>query len=141
MQCKICPEHRIRSKNYAVCLKVDEANETILSVECKDCASAAGTPNLIYKPPLTFFIFFVLFLVGGCKHALAFLMWMHRRTEEPSPTEVTSYWKKPRLSGVGTSLKFTTARDFSKKTVNPPVCDVLSFRNELTSLGESSKLC
>ncbi|XP_030762458.1 uncharacterized protein LOC115887233 [Sitophilus oryzae] len=67
-------------------------------------------------------------------------MWMHRRTEEPSPTEVTSYWKKPRLSGVGTTLKFTTARDFSKKTVNPPVCDVLSFRNELTSLGESSKL-
>ncbi|KAK9717164.1 Viral alkaline exonuclease [Popillia japonica] len=118
VQCKICPEHRIRSKNYVVCLTVDEANESIVSVECKDCAAAAG----------------------GCKHALAFLMWMHRRTEEPSPTEVTSYWKKPRLSSVGTSLKFITASGFIKKTVNPPICDISSFRNELTSVGESSNL-
>lgn len=42
VQCKICPEHRIRSKNYVVCLTVDEANESIVSVECKDCAAAAG---------------------------------------------------------------------------------------------------
>lgn len=67
-------------------------------------------------------------------------MWMHRRTEDPSPTEVTSYWKKPRLSGVGTSLKFTTAGEFSKKTVNPPICDVSSFCSELTSAGESANL-
>lgn len=42
VQCKICPEHRVRSKNYVVCLKVDEVNESIDSVECKDCAAAAG---------------------------------------------------------------------------------------------------
>lgn len=88
------------------------------------------------------FYFDILFLVGGCKHALAFLMWMHRRTEEPSPTEVTSYWKKPRLSSVGTSLKFITASGFIKKTVNPPICDISSFRNELTELDRSSdKIC
>ena len=37
---------------------------------------------------------------GTCKHAVAFLMWLRRRTEEPSPTEIVSYWKKPKLSGV-----------------------------------------
>ncbi|XP_031337157.1 uncharacterized protein LOC116166348 [Photinus pyralis] len=42
LQCKICPEHRVRSKNYAVSLIVDEEEEKIVNVICKDCAAAAG---------------------------------------------------------------------------------------------------
>ncbi|GBP90822.1 hypothetical protein EVAR_66005_1 [Eumeta japonica] len=30
---------------------------------------------------------------GGCKHALALVMWTHRRSEDPTPTEVACYWK------------------------------------------------
>lgn len=42
VQCKICPEHKVRAKNYIVVLVVDESKEEILSVECKDCAASAG---------------------------------------------------------------------------------------------------
>ncbi|GBP94367.1 hypothetical protein EVAR_60481_1 [Eumeta japonica] len=31
--------------------------------------------------------------IGGCKHALALVMWTHRRSEDPTPTEVACYWK------------------------------------------------
>lgn len=42
-------------------------------------------------------------------------MWLHRRSEEPSPTEVACYWKKSKLSKVGTSLKFITLKEFGAK--------------------------
>lgn len=48
------------------------------------------------------------FYVGVCKHAVAFAMWLHRRTEEPSPTSTVCYWKRSVLSTVkdqGTYLK------------------------------------
>lgn len=38
-----------------------------------------------------------LLFIGGCKHAVAFLAWLQRRTEEPSPTEVKSYWRQSLL--------------------------------------------
>lgn len=38
-------------------------------------------------------------------------MWLHRRSEEPSKTDVLCYWKKSVLSSVGTSLKFITASE------------------------------
>nr|CAH7725263.1 unnamed protein product [Callosobruchus chinensis] len=41
-------------------------------------------------------------------------MWVHRRSEEPSCTEVQCYWQKSRLSRVGTTLKFISAKDLSK---------------------------
>ncbi|XP_072385673.1 uncharacterized protein [Diabrotica undecimpunctata] len=39
-------------------------------------------------------------------------MWLHRRSEEPSPTEVACYWAKSKLSKVGTSVKYLTLKDF-----------------------------
>lgn len=51
---------------------------------------------------------------GGCKHAIAFLVWVHRRSEEPSCTSVECYWKKSKLSRVGSSLKYITAKELSK---------------------------
>lgn len=50
------------------------------------------------------------FYAGGCKHLVAFLFWIHRRSEEPSPTSVLCYWKKSRLSTVG-SKKFMTLQE------------------------------
>ncbi|GBP91896.1 hypothetical protein EVAR_89847_1 [Eumeta japonica] len=56
----------------------------------------------------------IVLLQGGCKHAIALLMWVHRRSEEPSCTEVQCYWQKSKLSRVGTTLKFISAKDLSK---------------------------
>ncbi|VVC86940.1 unnamed protein product [Leptidea sinapis] len=60
-------------------------------------------------------------VIGGCKHALALLMWTHRRSEDPTPTEVACYWKKSRLSGIGTVIKYIEAEKLTKKTSTTPV--------------------
>lgn len=91
VKCKICPEHKVHAKQYAVTLMVDEDEEKVISIECHDCIAAQG----------------------GCKHAIALLMWIHRRSEEPSCTEVQCYWRKSKLSRVGTTLKFISAKDLS----------------------------
>lgn len=91
VRCKICPEHKVHAKLYAVTLVVDEEDETVISVTCHDCVASQG----------------------GCKHAIAFLMWVHRRSEEPSCTSVACYWTKSKLSRVGTSLKYITAKELS----------------------------
>lgn len=54
-----------------------------------------------------------LFVLGGCKHAIAFLAWLHRRSEEPSRTSIECYWKKSKLSAVGTSIKFIKAKEIN----------------------------
>lgn len=92
VKCKICPEHRVHSKSYSVTMIVDEEESIIVSVKCHDCAASEG----------------------GCKHAVAFLMWVHRRSEEPSCTSVECYWKKSNLAKVGTSLKFITTKEMAK---------------------------
>ncbi|KAJ6642327.1 hypothetical protein Bhyg_07274, partial [Pseudolycoriella hygida] len=43
-----------------------------------------------------------------CKHAVAFAMWLHRRTEEPSPTSTVCYWKRSILSTVKDQGTFVT---------------------------------
>ncbi|KAF5282428.1 hypothetical protein FQA39_LY17543 [Lamprigera yunnana] len=91
VKCKICPEHKVHAKLYGVTLTVDEDEEKVTSVQCHDCVAAQG----------------------GCKHAIALLMWIHRRSGEPSCTEVQCYWLKFKLSRVGTTLKFITAKDLS----------------------------
>ncbi|XP_046406176.1 uncharacterized protein LOC124171082 [Ischnura elegans] len=42
-------------------------------------------------------------------------MWMHRRSEEPAPTEITSYWSKPKLAGLQSSHCHIRAEDFKKE--------------------------
>lgn len=93
LKCKICPEHKVRSSSYNVTMVIDEIMGEIVSCQCLDCAASAG----------------------GCKHAVAFLVWTLRRTEEPSCTEVECFWKKPRLSRVGTTLKYVTVEQMCKQ--------------------------
>lgn len=49
--------------------------------------------------------------LGGCKYAYAFEAWLHRRSKEASPTDMSCYWKKRRLSSVGTKLKCLTVKE------------------------------
>ncbi|XP_028176894.1 uncharacterized protein LOC114364791 [Ostrinia furnacalis] len=91
LKCKICPEHKVHAKLYRCTLILNEEDEVIQSIQCEDCLASQG----------------------GCKHAIAFLMWVHRRSEEPSCTSVDCYWKKSKLSRVGSSLKYLTAKELS----------------------------
>ncbi|KAL4715011.1 hypothetical protein ACJJTC_003162 [Scirpophaga incertulas] len=96
IMCGVCPEHKVRTKPYTVTVVVDEKNGVVVSARCQDCAASAG----------------------GCKHAVAVLMWLHRRSEEPSCTQVECYWKKSLLSKVGTSLKSITAKEIAKGNIS-----------------------
>lgn len=104
--------------------------------------NAMTVPLLQVKFVLSYYevvcILLMLF-VGGCKHALAFLMWVHRRSEDPAPTEVTCYWKKSKLSGVGTSLKCMQVKDLSanKAPVNLP--DNSTFCKDLLAFAETQQ--
>ncbi|XP_074115102.1 uncharacterized protein LOC141537822 [Cotesia typhae] len=91
LKCLICPEHRVHNKSYRVTLVLNIVDEEILSIQCHDCAASSG----------------------GCKHSIAFLMWLHRQSEEPSPTDVECYWRKSVLSQVGSSIKYIMMKDFA----------------------------
>lgn len=45
---QICPEHRVRQKNYKVALTVDEEEEKIVDVNCDDCAASLGKKHILY---------------------------------------------------------------------------------------------
>ncbi|CAH0717717.1 unnamed protein product, partial [Brenthis ino] len=109
IKCRVCPEHKVRSKSYSATMIVDEKGGKIVSVECHDCAASTG----------------------GCKHSVAFLMWVHRRSEEPSSTDIQCYWKKSKLSQVGTNIKCITTKDLS--TVKTQQATQTTLRDDLLS--------
>ncbi|XP_074115709.1 uncharacterized protein LOC141538231 [Cotesia typhae] len=94
LKCLICPEHRVHNKSYRVTVVINIVDEEILLIQYHDCAASSG----------------------GCKHSIAFLMWLHRRSEEPSPTDVECYWRKSVLSQVGSAIKFIRVTDFDSET-------------------------
>lgn len=53
-------------------------------------------------------------MVGGCKHAVALLSWLHRQSEETACTSTECYWKRSNLSKVGTVKKFIKASEMGK---------------------------
>ncbi|KAK5648563.1 hypothetical protein RI129_003455 [Pyrocoelia pectoralis] len=116
---KICPEHKVRNKGYSVTIEIDEREEMIKDIQCGGCAAASG----------------------GCKHALAFLMWVHRRSEEPSPTEVECYWKKSKLAKVGTSIKFIEASACTnRKPQTPKLPDTTSLLTKFMDVAKQKEL-
>ncbi|XP_023951326.2 uncharacterized protein LOC112055440 [Bicyclus anynana] len=116
VKCKICPEHKVHAKLYAVTLVIDEEEEVVVSVQCHDCIASQG----------------------GCKHSIAFLMWIHRRSEEPACTSVTCYWKKSKLSSVGSSLKYMTAKELANGV--PTLTSKNSVYNKFLEIGKKNKL-
>lgn len=69
-------------------------------------------------------------------------MFIHRKSEQQSPTEEECYWKKPRLSGVGTSLRCITAKSLSKKKVETRIQpeNSIHFLNSIMTLGAENKI-
>ena len=86
---RVTPEHKVTSKGYRVTVMINEEEEEVNYVQCLDCVASQG----------------------GCKHGVALLMWLHRRSSEPSVTDIQAYWKKPRLSMVGGAIKAVPAGD------------------------------
>jgi hypothetical protein len=111
---RITPEHRIRIKPYIVTAEIDESEENIVSVVCDDCPASEGN---IKQNVVTLKNNFIdlIFVLGGCKHVVAFVFWLHRRSEEPSPTEIKCYWAKARLSKAANSDVHLAAEDTGKK--------------------------
>lgn len=94
----VCPELSCRSKSYLVQADIDVENSSVLSVQCLDCKASES----------------------GCKHGQALLYWLYRKTENPSVTEVESYWKKSKLSRVGTTLKYIEASSMTSSRRRTP---------------------
>lgn len=80
----VTPEHKINSQAYIVSVDIDVIHQKIKKAQCKGCVAA----------------------LGGCKHAIAVIGWLHRRSEEPSPTEEACYWKKSALADVDISKPY-----------------------------------
>jgi hypothetical protein len=59
------------------------------------------------------------FILGICKHAVAFGAWCYQRSEEPSPTDTKCYWTKAPLSFVD-----------SRKPVTEMFASVRKFKSE-----------
>uniref|UniRef100_A0A8D8SYM1 YqaJ viral recombinase domain-containing protein n=1 Tax=Cacopsylla melanoneura TaxID=428564 RepID=A0A8D8SYM1_9HEMI len=57
---------------------------------------------------------------GGCKHILAFLYWLYRRSMEPASTSTTCYWAKPTLSKIGSTIKYIKLENLTEKVADPP---------------------
>lgn len=109
VRARVTPEHRVSSKAYTVTVTVNEDSNVLASAECLDCAASSG----------------------GCKHTVALIAWLSRRTEDPSPTEVRCYWKKAKLSCVGASLKFLPVKDLGKSVAKPSIEKSGNFLSEV----------
>lgn len=126
MKCKITPEHKVRNKPYRIEAKISEAEETILYCKCLDCPASKGEFFIIQD--LCKVLLSICFnFSGGCKDSVAFILWLHRRSEEPSVTSVECYWKVSKLSKVGSTTKFITLGDLASKNV-PTLPDIVPDR-------------
>ena len=47
----------------------------------------------------------------GCKHIVSFIIWLHRKSEEPFLTENNCYWKKSLIADVGTRYKYVLVKN------------------------------
>lgn len=43
VEAKVCPEHRVRMKNYTVRVVINEESNVVMSAACDDCAASMGT--------------------------------------------------------------------------------------------------
>ena len=93
VKARVTPEHKVSKKGYFLTLTCNEKEEKVLSIQCSGCAAG----------------------LGGCKHSVALLAWLHRRSEDASVTSKKCYWKKSSLSAVGTTKKFVRATDLGSK--------------------------
>ncbi|CAH0389303.1 unnamed protein product [Bemisia tabaci] len=98
---KVTPEHRVRSPSYSVTCSIHELENKVLEAKCLDCVASEGV----------------------CKHVVAFIAWLRWKSEEVAPTSKECYWKKARLSDVGTKVKFVEVATMKRKAPekSPPI--------------------
>lgn len=81
--------------------------------------------------------------LGGCKHAAALIAWLHRRTEEASPTSVECYWQKPKLAKIGNTIRTILIKDMTGKSTKQSKIRRLEspdvFHNKILKLGVEKK--
>lgn len=101
----ISPQQMVTSPSYLTEVVFDAKKNIVISASCDESGCEAAS--------------------GGCKHGIALISWLHRRTEEPAPTEVACYWKKSELSRVGSTIKYIEASKIDpsqkKKIMEPPM--------------------
>lgn len=95
VETSICPEHKVRSKDYTVRVVVNEKkdDEHVVTAQYLSCTASEG----------------------GCKHAVPFLACLNRKSEDPPPTATECYWKKPLLSSVGVTIMYAEISHIVKK--------------------------
>lgn len=108
---RVTPEHRNKNAGYRVEVHINETNSAkkITKAQCLDCAAS----------------------LGGCKHIVSLVMWLHRKSEEPAPTEKVCYWKKSLLADVGSRYKYVLAENFN--------CDIRTLLLEQTASTQNPK--
>ncbi|KAG4071100.1 hypothetical protein HA402_013414 [Bradysia odoriphaga] len=114
----VTPEHKIKDQPYKVVVNIDVKNQKVKSAECKGCMAA----------------------LGGCKHAIALIGWIHRRSEEPSPTETVCYWKKSVLASVDTSKPYHSDTDESSAYSDSEEEDSDGFISSFAAESEKLKV-
>nr|XP_023022365.1 uncharacterized protein LOC111510665 [Leptinotarsa decemlineata] len=77
-------------------------------------------------------------LQGGCKHAIAFIAWLHRCSEDPPSTSIDCYWKKSKLSTIGTTLKYIRVKELGSSSKAKPAPSA-NTRSLLPTLINHSK--
>ena len=117
---KATPEHKVNQAPYDVYAIVDSKDKTIMDAGCLGCKAQKG----------------------GCKHAIACVFWLLRRSEEKSVTDVKCYWKKARLSSMKNLSPFQVSSGERNADAGPTV-DEEAFRQEafamLLNKGYSEK--
>ena len=108
---KATPEHKVHQSPYDVYAMVDTADKVIIDAACLGCKAQKG----------------------GCKHAIAFVFWLLRRSEEDSVTDIKCYWKKAKLSNIRNLSPFKVSSEEKKGVLEPDV-DVVAFREEAFSM-------
>ena len=91
----VTPEHNERSKCYRVEVQIDILEGRIKLAVCHDCVASEG----------------------GCKHAFAMVAWLHRRSDAKTVTEDECYWKRSKLSKVGSTMKYVLATSINRNSI------------------------
>jgi len=84
----------------------------------------------------------IIILLGRCKHAVTVLIWLRRRSSEPSPTEIQCYWRKSVLSSAITSIKYKTAQEISgyKTPLDESNLDNSNFLSKIVKQAKEKQL-
>ena len=103
---KVTPEHKVNQKPYDVEVMINTVERVIIDARCTGCKAQKG----------------------GCKHAIAFVFWLLRRSEEESVTQVKCYWKKAALSSLKTQSPLKVSKEQLKLKHAEPTVDEDEFR-------------